>query len=237
MRPTTTTSLLTVRARTTGRRHAAAATLGHADRHRLSCAPIITYGEGGTISRRNARQQSARARGSLRRSFLGLTTGCAVCHDHKFDPTTQKDFYQLTAFFNNLTENPANDDRNDWPPFIRVPKPENREGLRSVLLAERVGTYESRSRIAQRGAQILVAAWLRDNGYAAAASQPRRLAVRLRFDEQKGQTLRNSRPELRLARSLPPGARCFGAKKSGPGPLCAWIPVPGIDLPKPEILT
>ena len=37
--------------------------------------------------------------------WLGLTVGCAQCHDHKFDPITQKDYYQLYAFFNNVPEN------------------------------------------------------------------------------------------------------------------------------------
>lgn len=35
--------------------------------------------------------------------FLGLTTGCAQCHSHKTDPLTQRDFYQLYAFFNEAT--------------------------------------------------------------------------------------------------------------------------------------
>ncbi|MBL9203353.1 MAG: PSD1 domain-containing protein, partial [Opitutaceae bacterium] len=37
-------------------------------------------------------------------AFLGLTMGCAQCHDHKFDPLTQRDYYQLFAFFNSTVE-------------------------------------------------------------------------------------------------------------------------------------
>ena len=36
--------------------------------------------------------------------FMGLTMGCARCHDHKYDPITQKDYYRFFAFFNTIAE-------------------------------------------------------------------------------------------------------------------------------------
>ena len=58
--------------------------------------------------------------------FLGLTVGCATCHDHKFDPITQRDFYAMTAFFRNTTQYVMDGNISDTPPFIIVPTIEDR---------------------------------------------------------------------------------------------------------------
>ncbi len=55
--------------------------------------------------------------------WMGLTAGCAVCHDHKFDPISQREFYELSAFFNNTTQAAMDGNRRDTPPIIRVPTP------------------------------------------------------------------------------------------------------------------
>jgi hypothetical protein len=54
--------------------------------------------------------------------FLGLTISCARCHDHKFDPITQRDYYQLFAYFNNVPEFGTGPNNGNSPPFIEVPE-------------------------------------------------------------------------------------------------------------------
>lgn len=57
-------------------------------------------------------------------TWLGVTIGCAECHDHKFDPFTTKEFYQMESFFADIKErglySGANSDGN-WGPFVKVP--------------------------------------------------------------------------------------------------------------------
>ncbi len=59
--------------------------------------------------------------------WLGMTTGCAVCHDHKFDPLAQREFYEMAAFFNNTTQGAMDGNIKDTPPIVLVPPAEQRE--------------------------------------------------------------------------------------------------------------
>ncbi|MFN3192948.1 MAG: PSD1 and planctomycete cytochrome C domain-containing protein [Aureliella sp.] len=54
--------------------------------------------------------------------FLGLTIGCARCHDHKFDPIAQKDYYQLFAYFNSIAEHGVGPNNGNSPPFVELPE-------------------------------------------------------------------------------------------------------------------
>lgn len=54
--------------------------------------------------------------------YMGLTFNCSRCHDHKYDPITQKEFYQLFAFFNSVAEAGLGPNNGNSPPFIPVPK-------------------------------------------------------------------------------------------------------------------
>ena len=53
--------------------------------------------------------------------WLGLTAGCARCHDHKYDPLSQREFYQFYAYFNNVPEKGIDGRRGAARPFIDVP--------------------------------------------------------------------------------------------------------------------
>lgn len=68
--------------------------------------------------------------------WLGLTVGCATCHDHKYDPISQKDFYALTAFFRNTTQYTFDGNIAEVPPTVVVPRKEDREAYERILARE-----------------------------------------------------------------------------------------------------
>ena len=90
--------------------------------------------------------------------FLGLTVGCATCHDHKFDPISQKDHYALEAFFNNTTERIMDNNRPDPPPVVIVPG--DRDRPRWLELEAQRASLKSRMAAAHRAQNGLFDAWL-----------------------------------------------------------------------------
>jgi hypothetical protein len=61
--------------------------------------------------------------------WLGMTAGCARCHDHKYDPLSQKEFYRLYAYFNNVPEKGRAVKFGNSPPLIKVPTREQEKKL------------------------------------------------------------------------------------------------------------
>lgn len=61
--------------------------------------------------------------------WLGLTLGCARCHDHKFDPVTQREFYQLFAYFNSVPEKGRAIKFGNSPPMIKAPTRAQQQAL------------------------------------------------------------------------------------------------------------
>ncbi len=87
----------------------------------------ITTNEGGTIDEENLANYAVDRVQTLGWVFLGLTTNCGQCHDHKFDPFTMKDFYSLAAFFRNTTQKAKDGNVKDGlGPILVVPSDEDR---------------------------------------------------------------------------------------------------------------
>ena len=90
--------------------------------------------------------------------WLGITVGCATCHDHKFDPISQKDFYALGAFFRNTTQPVMDGNMPDSAPVIVVPRPEDRPKWEK--LSARLTAVQSAMADAIKGADQPFAEWL-----------------------------------------------------------------------------
>jgi hypothetical protein len=89
-----------------------------------------TTGEGGIIPEEYRVEYVADRTQTTATVWMGLTLGCARCHDHKYDPISQKDFYRLFAYFNQI----PNERGFVWnygpeEPFVKAPLPEQTKRL------------------------------------------------------------------------------------------------------------
>lgn len=91
-------------------------------------------------------------------TWLGLTLNCCRCHDHKYDPISQREFYQLFAFFNHVTESGTLEgETKNTNPVLAVPSPEQEARLAQLEADVRA----AQARVAAAAARLpeLLAAW------------------------------------------------------------------------------
>ena len=86
----------------------------------------ITTSEGGAINEEYLVLYMKDRTETTSTVWMGLTAQCASCHDHKYDPLSQKEFYSMSAFFNNTTQPAMDGNRKDTPPIVVVPTKEDR---------------------------------------------------------------------------------------------------------------
>lgn len=125
----------------------------------------ITSNEGGAIDEEYLVLYARDRTDTTAQVWLGLTAGCAVCHDHKYDPLSQKEFYQLAAFFNNTTQKAMDGNAKDTPPTVVVAKPE--EQARWDELQQEMTATQNRTDARKKTVRPEFDAWLTQPAFSA----------------------------------------------------------------------
>lgn len=112
----------------------------------------ITTNEGGTIDEENLANYAVDRVQTFGWVYLGLTTNCGQCHNHKFDPFSMKDFYSLAAYFRNTTQGPKDGNVKDGRgPILVVPAESDRPRWKALPseIAAAIASREARKKAAR----------------------------------------------------------------------------------------
>jgi len=146
--------------------------------------------EGGIVPEEYRTEYVADRANTFGKAFLGLTVECARCHDHKYDPISQKDYYSLFAFFNSNNENGQIPYNGEPSPTIALTTPEAEQKLRFI----RTKFSKESSELAVNNYQSGFKTWLTE-----AENNPEKVVLPARqdllahftFDEAKGKKFKN----------------------------------------------
>src|SRR5262245_24499983 len=115
---------------------------------------MINY-EGGAIPEEYQVEYVADRVDTTANVFMGLTVGCARCHDHKFDPIPQKDYYRFFAFFNTIAEKGLDGRAGNAAPILEMPTAAQASEI--AWLQQSVADHEAA--LPEKETKALLAAW------------------------------------------------------------------------------
>jgi hypothetical protein len=115
-------------------------------------------GEGGIISEEWRVETVIDRVETMGLTWLGLTFNCCRCHDHKYDPISQKEFYQLFAYYNNVPESGTlQGESRNTDPTITIISPENEARVKE--LESNIGTKEAELNDSRSKVRELASSW------------------------------------------------------------------------------
>jgi mono/diheme cytochrome c family protein len=151
----------------------------------------MSTSEGGTIPEENLANYATDRVETTSQVWLGLTVGCARCHDHKFDPITAKDFYSMAAFFRNTTQPAMDGNVMDSPPVLRIPRAE--DATRYAALPDEIAAATQAHASHLEAAEPAFMSWQETQGIEQLPTiADDRLELRLVSDPDEPAVLRNA---------------------------------------------
>ncbi len=146
-------------------------------------------GEGGRIAEESRVEYVVDRVETTSTVWMGLTLGCARCHDHKYDPFTQREFYELYAYFNNVDESGRVDAGGNAKPVMPYPLPDQQYRIES--LETRIAGLERELKQRPPVDEATFAAWERKLRAEVEASDASgwRVVVPHEFSSENGQTM------------------------------------------------
>ncbi len=128
--------------------------------------------EGGIIEEEFQTEYVVDRTNTFGNAFLGVSIGCAKCHDHKYDPFSQKNYYELFSFFNNVKESGQISWNDATPtPTLMLPTPEKEKVLQ--FIQQQINEQEKKTKAtAESEAKTGFEKWIATGSYKKLASQP-----------------------------------------------------------------